>query len=107
MSVKLRNLSSNGAFIEGANLPAVGTNVMFSRKGREIRSRVVWVDGDRIGLGFGEDLNVKTALRHVRSIKRLPVSNCRRPGLKSKPLTPGEESFLKRWAAMGVNAPGD
>ena len=52
-SVKLRNLSEQGALIEGAKLPIEGTQVVFKRKELEASGRVVWVNGKLAGIAFG------------------------------------------------------
>ena len=44
-AVKLRNLSEEGALIEGERLPLEGTTTFFQRNDLRLKGRVVWVHG--------------------------------------------------------------
>ena len=50
--VRLRNLSHQGALIEAAKLPSVGTLVTLRRGGLEVKGRVVRVGDNKIGVEF-------------------------------------------------------
>ena len=108
VAIKLRNVSSGGALVEGGALPGPGAQVMFDRNGRVLSSLVVWVRGHRSGIRFDQPVDPKAALRPVpppRNSPRLPQT--RRPGLKCKPLSEGQERLLNEWASLGLTALGD
>jgi hypothetical protein len=50
--VKVRNLSPNGALIEGASLPESGTKVRLCRANLEVDGEIMWCRGGRAGLQF-------------------------------------------------------
>ncbi len=52
--VKLRNISAQGALIEGTNLPPPGVGFELVRGGLRIVGEVVWRDGGKAGLRFSE-----------------------------------------------------
>ena len=82
-SVKLRNLSEQGALIEGVKLPIEGTQVVFKRKELEALGRVVWVNGKLAGIAFGQKLETDQVLRHIPSPRNIAQPKSWRPGLKS------------------------
>jgi PilZ domain len=88
--VKLRNLSSDGALIEGDALPIEGAEVRFCRLELNQAARVVWVRGTRAGLSFQEPLSPEAVLRHVPTPRPRVAPDFRRPGLGSRPLTEEE-----------------
>ena len=51
--VKVRNLSTNGALIEGAVLPQPGTQVRLCRADLNVEGEVVWCKDGRAGVQFG------------------------------------------------------
>jgi hypothetical protein len=50
--VKMRNLSPDGALIEGASLPQLGTKVRLCRANLEVDGEIMWCVGGRAGLRF-------------------------------------------------------
>ena len=56
--VKVRNLSPNGALIEGAVLPQTGTQVRLCRADLEVGGEIVWCKDGRAGLQFGSPVVV-------------------------------------------------
>jgi len=82
-SVKLRNLSEQGALIEGAKLPIEGTQVVFKRKELEASGRIVWVNGKLAGIAFGQKLETEQVLRHIPTPRNIAQPKSWRPGLKS------------------------
>ena len=87
LPVKLRNMSSDGALVEGDALPIEGAEVMFKRKELSLSARVVWTKSGRAGLSFHEALSPEAVLRHVPVPQPRMVPEFRRPGLASRPLT--------------------
>ena len=55
-NVKLRDISANGAMIEGDRLPAPGTDVLLRRGSLELIATIVWTRDGRAGLEFDEPL---------------------------------------------------
>src|SRR5215207_6714325 len=68
--VKLRNLSEEGALIEGERLPLEGATTFFHRNELRLKSRVVWVEGRYAGVAFARTLNPEEVLRHVPQPRR-------------------------------------
>lgn len=96
LPVKLRNLSAEGALVQGIRLPASGGLVHFCRNELSVPSRVAWVHGDYAGIAFAEQLKPEEVLRNVPSPKaRIPTS-FRRPGLTCRELTEQEKAMLLR-----------
>jgi len=56
--VKIRNISSTGALIEGPAVPTVGTAVQLFRGDLTVRAHVAWTAGDRCGLKFSASVDV-------------------------------------------------
>ena len=101
VAVRLRNLSEQGALIEGDRLPPEGAEAIFERKELRLKSRIIWVQGNYAGVAFDVPLKREDVLRHVPSPRRktgLPA-DFRRPGLACRPLTHHERQNLERWLA--------
>jgi hypothetical protein len=97
LSVKLRNLSEQGALIEGDRLPIEGATTFFERNELRLKSRVVWVHGRYAGVVFDEPLNPDQVLRNVPKPKPKAQGDFRRPGLACRPLSDYERRMLERW----------
>jgi hypothetical protein len=98
LAVKLRNLSEQGALIEGEQLPVEGASTFFERNELRLKSRVVWVQDRYAGVAFEQPLKPEQVLRNVPAPKRKPhVSDFRRPGLACRPLSDYERGMLERW----------
>jgi PilZ domain len=95
--VKLRNLSEEGALIEGDRLPLEGATTFFQRNDLRLRSRVVWVQGKYAGVSFDEPLKTEQVLRNVPKPKPKVDTDFRRPGLACRPLSDYERRMLERW----------
>lgn len=95
--VKLRNLSEDGALIEGERLPLEGTTTIFERKELRISGRIVWVEGRFAGLAFARVLKPEEVLRHVPRPRQAAQPDFRRPSLACRPLTDYERKMLERW----------
>jgi len=97
VAVKLRNLSEEGALIEGDCLPAEGSKTFFERNELRLASRVVWVHGRYAGIAFDEALDPEQALRHVPAPRPKAQQDFLRPGLACRPLSSYERRMLERW----------
>jgi hypothetical protein len=56
--VKIRNMSPDGALIEGAALPHLGEHLSIGRGDLAATGRVVWCEGGRAGLRFDQNIDV-------------------------------------------------
>ena len=91
-NVTLRNLSADGALIEGDGLPEQGYAVIFRKKDLVISGRIAWVNGRRAGIAFDMKLDPETVLRHVPAPKHRIDRQFKRPGFSTS-LTEQE----RRW----------
>lgn len=87
LPVKLRNLSSEGALIEGDKLPVEGAEVIFRKAELNLSGRIAWVVGKRAGLSFSEVLHPDLVMRHIPTPRPRVQPDFRRPGLLSRPLS--------------------
>jgi hypothetical protein len=76
VTVKLRNLSEEGALIEGERLP---------------------LEGRYAGVAFDERLNPDDVLRNIPTPKPKAKVDFRRPGFASRPLTASERRMVESW----------
>jgi len=84
LNVKLRNLSAEGALVEGEHLPVEGAEVVFKRQELSVPARVIWERGGRAGLAFNSPLSPEAVLRHVPTPKPRVLPEFRRPGLTTR-----------------------
>ena len=103
--VKLRNLSEEGALIEGDHLPLEGSTTFFERNELRVKGRVVWVLGGYDGAAFDRPLQPEEVLRSVHRPKRLIRPEFRRPGLACRPLTSDERLMIERWMTAASVSP--
>ncbi len=98
LAVKLRNLSTEGALVEGDDLPVEGSEVVFRRNELSVKSRVAWVHGTHAGVAFRRPIAQEDVLRNVpRPRNRVPMKY-RRPALASQAMTPEERRLAESWA---------
>ncbi len=106
--VNLRNLSSDGALIEGDHLPIEGSTAFFQRNDLRLKSQVIWVQGRFAGLAFARNLEPEEVLRNVPKPRPRMQPEFRRPGLACRPLTNDEKRMVERWMTMSpMGSPGD
>jgi PilZ domain len=106
--VTLRNLSEEGALVEGARLPSDGARTLFERNGMRIRGQVVWVAGRLAGIKFDRPMQRDELMRQVPQPKQKFEPVFRRPGLACQPLSAEDRKMLETWVAMApVARPGD
>jgi hypothetical protein len=101
--VKLRNLSRQGALIEGDTLPVDGVTTFFTRKELRLKCQVVWVEGRYAGIRFARELNPDEVLRYIPPPRESFRPDFKRPGLACKPLTPAEKRMIESWIATAVS----
>ena len=98
LTVKLRNLSAEGALVEGRDLPVEGTEVVFRRNDLAERGTIVWVNGIHAGVAFKIPLQAEQVLRHVPSPRQRVMPDFRRPGLACRDLSTDEQRLVESWA---------
>jgi len=105
--VQLRNLSEEGALVEGDRLPLEGSTTFFERNELRLKSRVVWVQGRFAGVAFDEALKAEQVLRNVPAPKPRPQVDFKRPGLACRPLSDYERRMLEHWlSGPKLGSPG-
>ena len=95
LPVKLRNLSAEGALVEGDKLPVEGAALLFRKGDLGIAGTVAWVKGRQAGVSFGQKLNPEQLLRHIPAPRPRVSQDFRRPGLKSR--TDSEQGYGDAW----------
>ena len=83
LPVKLRNLSAEGALVEGDKLPIEGASILFRKGDLSMPGNVAWVKGRQAGINFAQNLNPEQLLRHVPAPRPRVAPSFRRPGLKT------------------------
>jgi hypothetical protein len=101
-SVKLRNLSSEGALIEGEELPIEGSSVLFRRNDLSVTSRVAWVHGRHAGVAFSAPLDAQEVLRNIPKPKPRVILDFRRPGLACRELSSDEKRLVEQWISSAT-----
>lgn len=100
VAVRLRNLSEEGALIEGEGLPGEGAQVFFVRKELRVPALVMWAEGCFAGVRFAKRLGREELLRHVPKPKQKFEAKHRRPGLACEPLSEADRRMVQLWATM-------
>jgi hypothetical protein len=95
LPVKLRNLSADGALVEGDKLPVEGASVLFRKGDLSMPGTVAWVKGRQAGVSFAQKLNPEQLLRHVPTPKPRVTPSFRRPGLKK--FTDSDNGYGDTW----------
>ena len=96
--VKLRNLSTEGALIEGEGLPIEGSEVLFRRNELSVSSRVAWVHGTQAGVAFRRPIAQEDVLRNIPGPKYRAPTYFRREGLAVRKLSAEERRLVESWA---------
>ncbi len=99
-SVKLRNLSAQGALIEGERLPAEGAITVFTRKELQLDCEVMWVEGHYAGIRFARELEREEVLRYIPKPRERIQLEFKRPGLACKPLSETDRKMVEAWIAQ-------
>jgi hypothetical protein len=94
--VKIRDISSEGAMIEGDAVPSEGTDVILQRGPIEVFATVVWSDGRQCGLEFESVLEEEDFLTLLNP--PLPAPTIEAPAKRYSPLR-NEGMTREDWAA--------
>jgi hypothetical protein len=97
LPVKLRNLSADGALVEGDKLPVEGAQILFRKGDLSVPGRVAWAKTRHAGISFAAKLSPELVLRHIPAPRARVKPDFRRPGLKSGDLTDQELAYGERW----------
>lgn len=107
-AVTLRNLSAEGALVEGDDMPFEGAAVSFQRKDLMAHGRVVWVKGRFAGIAFDERLDPEQVLRHVPKPRPKLQPRHWRPGFTAKQLTAEQRRLAESWVwSPSLARPGE
>jgi hypothetical protein len=97
VNVKLRNLSSEGAQVEGDQIPVEGTELLFRKGELAVAGCVIWTKGKQAGIRFVQTLETQAVLNHIAVPRPRVETEFRRPGLASRALTEQERRLGECW----------
>lgn len=98
--VKLRNLSADGAQVEGEDIPVEGTDLLFRRGELAAAGSIIWTKNKQAGIAFATTLDPDTVLNHIPAPRARMTPDFRRPGLGSRALTEQERMLAESWLAL-------
>jgi hypothetical protein len=103
---RLRDISRKGALVECAQVPPVGSEVVFSRGSTVVPARVAWSAAGRIGLEFHYPIDENEVLVQLKKAPSgVPQQKFRRPGL-NEDLSDQERKLARAWGAtVGIALP--
>lgn len=96
IAVSMRNLSSNGALVEGDQLPVEGSELLFRKGDLAVAGRVVWTSGRHAGIAFQRALAPDQMMRHIPAPRPRVKPRFHRPGLKT-PLSASDQRYAEQW----------
>ena len=106
VKVTLRNLSSDGAQVEGVELPVEGTQLLFRKGDLAVVGSIIWTKGKQAGIRFEQELDPATVLNHVPVPRPRKTPDFRRPGLANRALTDQERTLGENWIALSPTPTG-
>jgi hypothetical protein len=108
IDVRLRDLSPQGALVEGKSLPPQGSEVVFSRGSITVPARVAWIGEGRAGLEFAyavDESEVLVQLKRTNSDSNQP--RFRRPRL-GEDMSAQDKKLARLWGvSVGISVPGE
>ena len=109
IDARLRDLSRKGALVECQSVPAVGTELLFTRGKTSIPARVAWSGADRVGLEFAymiDEHEVLVQLKRTTSDQNQP--RFRRARLFGETMSDHEKQLARLWgASVGIALPAE
>lgn len=96
IAVKLRNLSADGALIEGDDCPPAGAMVIFRKNELEVPGRIAWADGRRAGIAFDTSLDPDSVRRDLPAPRPLRDEIHKRPGFRTR-LSAADRRFAETY----------
>ena len=82
--VTLRNLSPDGALVEGDRIPTAGSQLVFRKNDLAVGGTVAWSSERRAGIAFDSKLETETVLRHIPAPRHRIEPSFKRPGLTER-----------------------
>jgi hypothetical protein len=104
-AVRLRDLSADGALVEGAGDLVVDGLVTFCRNDLAVPGVVAWSNGKHAGISFSRSLSPDVVLRHIPPPAETKVVDHKRPGLRPRGLSAQEQLWMDDLVASGKTAP--
>jgi hypothetical protein len=104
-AVRLRDLSANGALVEGAGDLVADSLVTFCRNDLAVPGVVAWSNGKHAGISFSRPLSPDVVLRHIPRPAEKKAVDHRRPALRSRGLSAQEQLWMDNLIASGRTAP--
>ena len=95
--VTLRNLSAQGAMVEGDHGLEEGADVLLRKGELAMVGRVAWVADRQAGIAFAESLDPSMVLRHVPAPRPRVELEHKRPGVRTPLLVNELRLGGKRW----------
>ena len=97
VAVTLRDLSANGALVEGDHALEAGAPVVLRKNELAVAGKVAWAKGRRAGIAFATQLSAETVQRHLRPPKACAPGPMikKRPGFRGR-LTPEERRIAEQ-----------
>src|SRR5215203_3866260 len=80
INVKLRNLSAEGAQVEGEHIPVEGTDLLFRKGELAVAGSIIWTKGKQAGIRFVHELETQAVLNHIAVPRPRIETEFRRPG---------------------------
>jgi len=105
IGITLRNLSADGARVEGDELPLEGTDLLFRKGELAVAGRVIWRRARTAGIKFERKLDPGVVLNHVPAPRPPTQTEYRRPGFSSRELTATERTLGKQWIPIPPLSP--
>lgn len=103
-AVKLRDLSANGALVEGAGDLALNELVTLCRNDLAVPGVVAWSNGKHAGISFSRPLSPEVVLRQIPSPAERKVVDHKRPALRQRGLSVQEQLWMDELVASGKTA---
>lgn len=105
VDARLRDLSRKGALVECAQVPPVGSEVVFIRGATVVPARVAWTGADRVGLEFLYMIDEQEVLVQLSKTPGRKPERFRRPGL-NETLSDTDKRNVEAWGVtVGLNLP--
>jgi len=109
VEARLRDLSRKGALLECAQVPNVGSAVVFIRGDTVVNARVAWSSDNRVGIEFDHMIDEHELLVHIGKPKAgvqasSPPQSYRRPGIGR--MSVEDQKVAQAWSiAVGLTLP--
>ena len=103
--VKLRNLSADGALVEGDGIPEANCPVVFRKKDLVIPGRIAWVNDRRAGIAFDRKLEPEALMRHIPEPRQRVETRTKRPRVTAHALSEEERRWCENylWQAPNIS----